>query len=136
MRTWISGLGVLLFVAAAMIGLAVLGGRTLPARTGPSVEELTVERTVLDPGTITMTMRNSRPDPVRIAQVVVNDTFVDFTGGEAPIGRLGSETLRLNYPWQPGQPYRVSLLTSTGAVISTTSRSPRPPRRRVVGCSS
>jgi zinc transporter ZupT len=108
---------VLLGIAAALVGLAALGGKTLPARTGPGVEELTVERTVLDPGTIHLTMRNSRPDPVRIAQVFVNDSYVDFSGGEAPIGRLGSETLNLHYPWQTGQPYRVSLLTSTGAVI-------------------
>lgn len=118
MRTWMSGLGVLLLVAVALAGLAVLGGRTLPSRAGPPVEELAVERTVLDPGTITLTMRNGRADPVRVAQVFVNDTYVDFTGGEAPIGRLGTDTLRLRYPWQPGQPYRVSLLTSTGAVIT------------------
>lgn len=117
MRTWTSGAGVLLIVAAALLGLAVLGGRSLPSRTGVPVEELTVERTVLEPGTITLTMRNSRPDPVQIAQVFVNDSYVDFSGGDAPIGRLGSETLRLSYPWLPGQPYQVSLLTSTGAVI-------------------
>jgi zinc transporter ZupT len=118
MRTWMTGLGVLLLVAVALAGLAVLGGRTLPSRAGPPVEELSVERTVLDPGTITLTMRNSRPVPVRVAQVFVNDSYVDFTGGDEPIGRLGTDTLRLSYPWQPGQPYRVSLLTSTGAVIS------------------
>jgi zinc transporter ZupT len=117
MRTWTSGAGVLLLMAAALIGLAVLGGRSLPSRTGVPVEELTVERTVLEPGTITLTMRNSRPDPVRIAQVFVNDSYVDFTGADGPIGRLGSDTVRLSYPWLPGQPYRVSLLTSTGAVI-------------------
>lgn len=112
-----SAIGVLLVVAAALVALAAIGGRTLPERTGPPVEELTVERTVLEPGTIELTMRNGRADPVTVAQVFVNDSYVDFTGAEAPIGRLASETMRLRYPWQPGQPYHVSLLTSTGAVI-------------------
>ena len=31
--------------------------------------------------------------------------------------RLGTATLRLDVPWQDGQPYLVSMLTSTGAVI-------------------
>lgn len=111
------GLVALLVLAAAMVALASLGSRALPHRTGPAVEELTVERTVLAPDTITLTMRNSRPDPVTVAQVFVNDSYVDFSGGDAPIGRLASETLRLSYPWQTGRPYHVSLLTSTGAVI-------------------
>jgi zinc transporter ZupT len=62
-------------------------------------------------------MRNGRPDPVLIAQASVNDSYVDFTGAEAPIGRLGSGTVTLAYPWIEGQPYQVALLTSTGAVI-------------------
>jgi zinc transporter, ZIP family len=117
MRTLTSGAGVVLVMAVVLVGLAVFGGRTLPSRNGVPVEELTIERTVLEPGTITLTMRNSRPDPVLVAQVAVNDSYVDFAGGTAPIGRLGSGTLRLTYPWIEGQPYTVSLLTSTGAVI-------------------
>ena len=110
-------LSVLLVLAAALVALAALGARTLPARSGSPVEELTIEHTVLTPGTIELTMRNSRPDPVRVAQVFVNDSYVDFTGADGPIDRLGSATMSLRYPWQPGQPYHVSLLTSTGAVI-------------------
>jgi zinc transporter ZupT len=52
-----------------------------------------------------------------VAQVAVNDSFVGFGGGEQPIERLGSATLRLAMPWQDGQPYLVSMLTSTGAVV-------------------
>ena len=35
----------------------------------------------------------------------------------SPIGRLDSETITVDFPWQDGQPYLVSLVTSTGAVI-------------------
>ena len=115
--SWVLAVVGLLTVAAALLAVAVLGGQTLPERTGPPIEELAVERTVLSPGTIELTLRNTGPDPVQVGQVAVNDGYVQFTGGEEPIGRLGSGTLRLAVPWQDGQPYLVSILTSTGAVI-------------------
>ncbi len=52
-----------------------------------------------------------------VAQVAVNDTFVDLVGAADPIGRLESQTITLDYPWITGQPYLVSMLTSTGLVI-------------------
>ncbi len=36
------------------------------------------------------------------------------------IGRSGSETLTLDYPWQEGSPLLVTLLTSTGATVEHT----------------
>jgi zinc transporter, ZIP family len=114
---WVLTLGVVALLVAALAALALLGGHSLPDRTGPPIEELAVERTVLTPGVIELTVRNTGPDPVQVAQVFVNDAYVDFTGGTEPIGRLGSDTLRLVYPWQDGQPYLVSMLTSTGLVI-------------------
>jgi ZIP family zinc transporter len=114
---WLLGLAAVLLVGSALTGLAVLAGPTLPDRNGPPVEQVAVERTELSSGTIALTIRNTGPDPVQVAQVFVNDAYVDVTGGTRPIGRLGTETLRLDYPWQEGQPYLVSLVTSSGAVI-------------------
>jgi zinc transporter ZupT len=116
---WLA-LGVLAVIAAAVGALVVLGGPSLPERTGPPIEELTVERTTLAPGSIVITVRNAGPDPVQVAQVFVNDAYVDFAGGTEAIPRLGSETLELRYPWISGQPYTVSMLTSTGLVIEHT----------------
>jgi zinc transporter ZupT len=115
--TWALGAGVAALIATVLIALAVVGDDSLPDRLGPPVEELAVERTELSPNKIEMTVRNTGPDDVRIAQAFVNDAYVDFTGGEGAIGRLGSETIALSYPWQEGQPYIVSLVTSTGLVI-------------------
>ncbi|HST41589.1 MAG TPA: ZIP family metal transporter [Conexibacter sp.] len=106
------------FVAAVLVVLALAGGDSLPQRSGPPIEELAVERTVLRPGEIELTVRNTGPDPVAIAQVSVNDAFVDFARSTPEIGRLSSATLTLDYPWQDGSPYAINLLTSTGAVIA------------------
>ncbi len=114
---WLLGIAAVLLVGGALTGLALLAGPTLPDRNGPPVEQIAVEHSVLTPGTIALTLRNTGPDPVQVAQVFVNDSYVDVTGGTRPIGRLGRETLRLDYPWQEGQPYLVSLVTSSGAVI-------------------
>jgi zinc transporter, ZIP family len=115
---WALAAGALVLVVAALLALALAGGDTLPDRTGPPVEDLAVERTVLRPGEIELTLRNVGPDAVTIAQAFVNDGYVDVrSGGEQAIDRLAAETLVLDYPWQEGQPYLVSLLTSTGAII-------------------
>ena len=104
-------------VGAALTVVLALAGRTLPERAGPPIEQLTVERSVLTAGAIELTLRNTGLDAVLVAQVFVNDAFVDFTGGDAPIGRLAADTVRLDYPWQTGQPYEIVVLTSTGAAI-------------------
>ncbi len=115
--TWGLVAGAVALIAAVLIALAVAGGDSLPDRPGPPVEELAVERTELTPGRIDVTVRNTGPDAVQIAQVFVNDAYVDFQGADGPIGRLGSASVSLDYPWQEGQPYLISMVTSTGVVI-------------------
>jgi zinc transporter ZupT len=115
---WLLGLIPLALIAAAIGAFAALGGPGLGHRTGPPVEQLAVERTVLRPGTIELTVRNDGPDAVRIAQVIVNDAYASFSGAEQPIGRLASATVRVQQPWVKGQAYDVQLLTSTGATIA------------------
>jgi ZIP family zinc transporter len=114
---WLLGLIPLLLIGAAIGAFAALGGPGLAERTGPPVEELAVERTVLEPGTIELTVRNDGPDPVQIAQVSVNDAFVPFSGADAPIRRLDTATVRIEEAWVEAQAYEISLLTSTGATI-------------------
>jgi zinc transporter ZupT len=114
---WALAAGALALIAAALVALALAGGDALPERSGPPVEELAVERTVLEPNRIELSLRNTGPDAVEIGQAFVNDAYVDFETSANRIGRLGSETIALAYPWQEGQPYVVSLVTSTGVVI-------------------
>jgi zinc transporter, ZIP family len=115
--SWVLGLVPLLLIAATAAAFAALGAPGLGDRRGPPVEELAVERTVLAPGSIELTVRNDGPDPVRIAQVMVNDAFVPFTGAEGSIGRLESARVTVPEAWIEGQAYEVALVTSTGATI-------------------
>lgn len=114
---WLAFLGPLVLIAAAIGAFAASGGPGLGERTGPPVEELAVERTVLEPGQIKLTVRNDGPDEVFVSQVIVNDAVVQFAGAEDPIGRLATATLSINQPWVEGEAYEIALLTSSGGTI-------------------
>ncbi len=97
--SWALGLIPLALIAALIGGFALLGGPGLGERTGPPVEEVAIEQTVLRPGEIELTLRNDGPDPVEVAQVAVNDAYAPFVAdGGREIGRLSSTTLRVEYP--------------------------------------
>jgi len=115
---WLLGLLPLLLIVGAIGAFSALNGPGLGERRGPPAEELAVERTTLRPGTIELEVRNDGPDAVVIAQAVVNDAFVQFTGGEGPIGRLKTATVRLRQPWVEGEAYEVALLTASGGTIT------------------
>ncbi len=112
---WALGAIPLALIVAALTALLTVGGDTLGERLGPPVEEIAVERTVLRPGEIELTVRNTGPDPVTVAQVFVNDSYVDYTTTGNKIGRSGTETFTLSYPWQQDSPYLTTLVSETGA---------------------
>jgi len=116
--TWLLGVGPLLLILASIAAFAALGAPGLGERRGPPAEELVVERTVLKPGTIAVTVRNEGADAVAIAQAQVNDAFVQFDGPRDPIGHLASAVVTLRQPWIQGEAYEVVLMTSTGGTIA------------------
>ena len=114
---WMLGLVPLLLIAGAIAAFSALDAPGLTERLGPPVEELSVERAVLEPGSIELIVRNGGPDAVTIAQVLVNDGFVDFSVEDPKVDRLAAQRIRVTYPWVEGEAYSVGLLTSTGGVV-------------------
>lgn len=118
---WALGAIPLALIAVAIASFALLGAPGLGERNGPPLEEVSVERTELHPGEIELTLRNDGPDPVRVAQVAVNDAFAPFVAGDGnEIGRLGSTTLTVSYPWIEGEAYEIFVLTSSGGTVDAT----------------
>ncbi len=117
MPVWLLGAIPLALIAGAIAVFALLGGPGLGDRPGPPIEELAVERTELHPGEIELTIRNDGPDAVGISQVTVNDGFVPFDAASSEVGRLGSTTVTIPYPWVEGEGYAVGILTSTGGTL-------------------
>jgi zinc transporter ZupT len=115
---WALGAIPLALIAVAIGAFALLGGPGLGERIGPPVEEVSIERTVLRPGEIELTLRNDGPDPVEVAQIAVNDAYAPFTTTDGrEIDRLGSTTIRVTYPWVEGEAYEIFILTSSGGTI-------------------
>ena len=127
---WLLGLVPLLLIVGG--GRRVRRARRARPRraAGPPVEELAVERTVLEPGAIELTVRNDGPDAVTIAQVQVNDAFVALQRRRRRRSAASATaTLRIQQPWIEGEAYEVALLTSTGGddrPRDRRSRSRRP----------
>ncbi|MDP9067310.1 MAG: ZIP family metal transporter [Actinomycetota bacterium] len=99
-------------------------------REVPPVEAVAVERTVLNENEIILSIRNDGPDPVTIAQVLVNEAYNDFAITNSTLARLESATVRIPYPWEEGLPIGIALVTSTGGLveheIEVASLTPEP----------
>ena len=117
---WALGVIPLALIAIAIGSFALLGGPGLGDRNGPPVEEVSVEKTVLHPGQIELTLRNDGPDPVEVAQVAVNDAYAPFTTSAREIGRLDATTLEVTYPWVEGEALEIFVLTSVGGTITAS----------------
>jgi ZIP family zinc transporter len=102
---------------AALVALFLAFNPIGNLRAVPPVEALAFERTVLEEGLIELHVRNDGPDPVTVAQVLVNDSYRSFTVSDGELGRLESAVLRVPYPWDDGLPLNIGIVTATGVVI-------------------
>ena len=105
---------VTLVVAAAAVALALAAPwRHAAARDG----EVSVTRSTLLPGRIDLMLENGSDAAARVAQVIVNDAYVDFHASRLALAPGQSETIILSYPWIDGEAYEIELLTSTGRSV-------------------
>jgi len=124
---------------ALLVALVALIVRTGPAErlrgeTVPPVEQLAVNRAVLNDDGISLSVLNDGPDPVTIAQVTVDDAYWAFKAEPGNVLKhLGRATVRIPYPWVEGDAHLIKLVTSTGATfeheIPVAVRSPEPSAR-------
>lgn len=82
----------------------------------PPLEELSIQRvTFPEDGRIQLNVINGGPDPVTIAQVLVDDAYWQYEiSPDNTLRRLQQGTIDLNYPWVNGEPLPIVLITSTG----------------------
>jgi ZIP family zinc transporter len=85
----------------------------------PPIEDLTIERTrVLENG-FEVALVNGGPDPVTIAQVLVDDAYWSYdVTPSAKIPRLGRATIEIPYPWVETEPHEIVVITSTGLTFA------------------
>jgi zinc transporter ZupT len=124
-----------------LVGVLVLIFRTdagLGDRTIPPIETLNIERVQLpEPGMIEVTVINDGPDPITIAQVLVDEAYWQFTQEpDQTLDRLDSATVSIPYPWVEGESHAIGLISSTGVVfeadVPVAVESPQTDRESVL----
>jgi zinc transporter ZupT len=129
------GLAPLILLAVLVAVFLRLGPVGVLREGFPPVEELTVERiTMPEPGELRVRVVNGGPEPVTIAQVLVDDASWNHTvDGDRVVGRLQSRDITIPYPWVQGEPLTVRVVTSTGltfaATVDVATQTPRPDGR-------
>jgi zinc transporter, ZIP family len=98
--------------AAAVLALAFVA-----AGCGGGERELAVTQAALQPGAITLVLRNDSEDEARVAQVILNDAFVDFRASARTIPPGDVEAFVVLYPWIRGESYDIRLMTTSGRTV-------------------
>ena len=117
---WLKGLIPLILLAGLVLVFLRFGPVGVFQQAFPPVEDLTIERITLPaPGEMQVRVTNGGPEPVTIAQVIVDDaTWIHTIDGPRTLRRLESRTIDIPYPWVEGEPHEMLLVTSTGATFS------------------
>ena len=117
MRRLVTGL--LVGAAVGAVAVVLLWREDTVRTAEPTVEEpgLVVQRSMLHPGMIMLFARNDGAEAVRIAQVLVNDAFVDFAAQRRTVAPRRQTELDVYYPWVEGESYEIGLLTAEGAIV-------------------
>jgi hypothetical protein len=105
--------------AAIGVGAAVMFARGDTVHTAAPAEEagLAVQAARLEPGLMVLSARNDGEEAVHIAQVLVNDAFVDFHAARKTVAAHAETQVSVHYPWIAGQSYEIGLLTASGAIV-------------------
>lgn len=84
----------------------------------PPVENLTVERTVLDENGLRLQVRGGGSEPMTIAQVQVDAAYWQFAQEPAgTIPRGDTAWVAIPFPWVLGEAHKVTFVTNTGATF-------------------
>lgn len=135
-----------LVLASALVPIVFLGavlfllfhyGTGLRLTAPVPIEKLDFERVVLRPGAIEAHVINTGPEPVTIKQAQVgwiSRANWDFSvQPDGAIPRLGRAIVTIPYPWTPGEPYEIVLISQNGLVftheIEIAAETPAPDRR-------
>jgi zinc transporter, ZIP family len=112
-RMWLLGVPVGLLCAAAVIAYA------RPWHdAAATTHEVRVEQATLRPGAIVLLVVNNSEKTAHVAQVILNDAFVDFRQSRREVAPGDMERITVSYPWISGESYDIQLMTATGATIA------------------
>ncbi|MBI5352059.1 MAG: metal transporter [Chloroflexi bacterium] len=102
-----------IILLAGVIALFLSTGGGLSLSTAAPVEGLDVERYVLERGSIELHVRNTGPEEITIANIIINSAVMPFSvDPDSTIQRLGRAVIRFDYPWSHGEAYAITIFTN------------------------
>jgi zinc transporter ZupT len=131
MSKWILALLPLGLLVGLIVAFLTLNPLSFFAGAFPPLEELSIQQVRFPAeGQIELNLINGGPDPVTIAQILVDDAYWEFTIAPGnTLDRLDTAVISIFYPCVQDEPLTVVLITSTGvtfeAVVDIAVESPR-----------
>lgn len=130
-KKWLFGFAPLILLGLFVSFFLAYGPMGVFKQDLPAVENVAIQNIRLAPDLITLDVLNDGPDPVTIAQVLVNDIYWDFKiAPSATLPRLGRGKVSIEFPWDAGDAEHIMLLTNTGvtfdAEIPVATETPKP----------
>src|SRR3989344_8120184 len=114
-RFWSSALLPIVLLAMLLFGFLTFGPLGVFKATLPPIEEIAIQRIVLEPEQIVVEVINDGPEPVTIAQVAVNEVFWQFDiGADKTLSPLERGRIKPLFPWLEGDPLFIPLYSSNG----------------------
>jgi zinc transporter ZupT len=108
-----------IILLAGVIVLFLQTGGGLDLDSAAPIENLDIERYQLTHNIIELHVRNTGPEDITIAQLVVNEAIMPFTiTPNISIPRLGRAVIHVNYPWSYGEAYAVTLFTGNAVTFA------------------
>ena len=108
-----------IILLAGVIALFLYTGGGLRLASPVPIENLNVEKYILKRNNIDLYIRNTGPQDLTIASVVINDAIMPFTvTPHSTIPRLGRAQIHVNYAWTEGEAYGITIFTSNSIPFS------------------
>jgi zinc transporter ZupT len=120
-----------ILLLAGVIALFLSTGGGLDLESAAPIENLDIERYRLERDMIELSVRNTGPEEITVAQIVVNEAIMPFTiTPNTAIPRLGRATIHIPYPWSYGEAYGINIFTTNavgfGVDIPVAFETPEP----------
>lgn len=122
-----------IILLAGVIALFLSTGGGLNLEAPVPVENLDVENYILQRNNIDLYVRNTGPEELTIASVIINEAVMPFTVDPSPvIPRLGTARIHINYAWTEAEAYSITIFTGNavpfGVDIPVAFETPLPSR--------
>lgn len=123
---------------AGVIALFLYTGGGLGLEAPVPVENLAVEKYVLERNEIYLHVRNTGPEELTVASVIINEAIMPFAVMPSPtIPRLGRAVIHVNYAWSYAEAYGITIFTSNAipfeVEIPVAFETPQPSPRTFWG---